>query len=99
MGMHLLVLGFLTTVLIGFGTRVTLGHSGQPPHADTLAIGLFWWTQVVILSRAALSIDNSFAAAHPWIFDLTVMAWIILFSAWGWRYGRILIWGKQGLMK
>lgn len=95
MGMHLLVLGFLTTVLIGFGTRVTLGHSGQPPNADTLAIGLFWWTQVVILSRIALSIDNAFAAAHPWIFDLTVTAWILLFSVWGWKYGRILIWGKR----
>ncbi|MCX6073897.1 MAG: NnrS family protein [Campylobacterales bacterium] len=34
LGTHLLVLGFLTTILIGFGTRVTLGHSGQPPHAN-----------------------------------------------------------------
>jgi uncharacterized protein involved in response to NO len=95
MGMHLLVLGFLTTVLIGFGTRVTLGHSGQPPHADTLTIGLFWWTQVVILSRMALSIDNGVTGSHPWIFDLTVTAWIILFCVWGWKYGKILIWGKR----
>ncbi len=95
MGMHMLVLGFLTTVLIGFGTRVTLGHSGQPPHADILAIWLFWWTQVVIISRVALSIDNGFGGAHPWIFDLTVTAWIILFCVWGWRYGRILVYGKK----
>lgn len=94
MGMHLLVLGFLTTVLIGFGTRVTLGHSGQPPHADTFAIGLFWWTQVVVLVRTALSIDNGLGGTHVWIFNLTVTAWIILFCFWGWRYGKILIYGK-----
>jgi uncharacterized protein involved in response to NO len=94
MGMHLLVLGFLTTVLIGFGTRVTLGHSGHPPHADALAIGLFWWTQVIVLTRSALSIDNGFGGAHPWIFDLTVSAWILLFCLWGWRYGSVLIFGK-----
>ncbi|MDD4855286.1 MAG: NnrS family protein [Sulfuricurvum sp.] len=94
-GMHLLVLGFLTTVLIGFGTRVTLGHSGQSPHADTLAIWLFWLTQGVVLARAALSIDTGFGGANPWIFDLTVTAWIILFGVWGWRNGKILIYGKQ----
>lgn len=93
-GIHLLVLGFLTTVLIGFGTRVTLGHSGQPPHADTLAIVLFWWTQAVLLSRLALSIDSAFGLAHGWLFDLTSAAWILLFIVWGWRYGKILLYGK-----
>ncbi|MDO9207307.1 MAG: NnrS family protein [Sulfuricurvum sp.] len=95
LGTHLLILGFLTTVLIGFGTRVTLGHSGQPPHADTLAIVLFWWTQVVIIARSALSIDHGFGASHPWIFDLTVTVWVLLFVIWGWKYGKILIFGKR----
>lgn len=94
LGTHLLVLGFLTTALIGFGTRVTLGHSGQTPHADTLSIILFWWTQIVLLARLALSIDTSNGAMHPWIFDLTVTLWIILFCVWGYRYGKILIFGK-----
>ncbi|MFA5215475.1 NnrS family protein [Sulfuricurvum sp.] len=95
MGIHLLVLGFLTTVLIGFGTRVTLGHSGQPPHADALAISLFWWTQVVLLSRIALSVDTAFGSTHPWIFDIASATWIVLFIVWGWRYGRILVYGKK----
>lgn len=94
-GTHLLILGFLTTVLIGFGTRVTLGHSGQSPHADTLAIVLFWWTQAVLLSRLALSVDSAFGLTHGWLFDLTAAAWIVLFIVWGWRYGKILIFGKQ----
>ncbi|MFZ2890382.1 NnrS family protein [Sulfuricurvum sp.] len=90
-GVHLLVLGFLTTVLIGFGTRVTLGHSGQPPHADKLTILLFWWTQIIVLSRFALSVDTAFGASHGWLFDATGFAWILLFMIWSLRYGKILI--------
>ncbi|OHD88038.1 MAG: hypothetical protein A2Y52_00460 [Sulfuricurvum sp. RIFCSPLOWO2_02_43_6] len=94
-GTHLLVLGFLTTILIGFGTRVTLGHSGQPPHADMIAITLFWWTQVLVLSRFALSIDTAFGGTQGWIFDITAFTWIVLFIAWGMRYAKTLLFGKK----
>lgn len=93
-GVHLLTLGFITTVLIGFGTRVTLGHSGQPPHADKLAIGLFWWTQVVVIARFALSIDTTLGGSYGWLLDAAAMAWIVLFVVWGGRYGKILVYGK-----
>lgn len=93
-GTHLLVLGFVTTVLIGFGTRVTLGHSGQPPHADTLAIILFLWTQVVVLGRFALSADSALGGFNPWTFDAVSFVWIVLFVVWGARYGNILLFGK-----
>ncbi|WP_310438938.1 NnrS family protein [Sulfuricurvum sp.] len=94
-GVHLLVLGFLTTVLIGFGTRVTLGHSGQPPHADKLTIILFWWTQIIVLSRLALSIDTALGASHGWLFDAAASAWILLFMIWSLRYGKTLIFGQK----
>lgn len=93
-GTHLLVLGFITTVLIGFGTRVTLGHSGRPPHADRLTIALFVWTQVVVLARFALSVDSAFGGAHAWLFDAAGAGWIVLFVVWTLRYGRILALGR-----
>lgn len=92
---HLLTLGFLTTVLIGFGTRVTLGHSGQPPRADKITITLFWWTQVLVVSRAALSIDTAFGGSHGWLFDLSATVWILLFGIWSGRYGKTLILKKK----
>lgn len=94
-GVHLLVLGFLTTVLIGFGTRVTLGHSGQPPHADTLTIILFWWTQIIVLFRFALSVDIALGASHGWLFNAAAFVWILLFIIWGGRYGKTLIFGQK----
>ncbi|MDD5211897.1 MAG: NnrS family protein, partial [Sulfuricurvum sp.] len=93
-GTHLLALGFITTVLIGFGTRVTLGHSGRPPHADRLTIALFVWTQVVVLARFALSIDSAFGGSGDWLFDAAGCGWIVLFSVWTLRYGRILAFGR-----
>lgn len=92
---HLLVLGFLTTILIGFGTRVTLGHSGQSPDADKVSIALFWWTQVIVFARFALSVDTAFGGTYPWLFDLAACGWILLFIVWGGRYGKTLIFGKK----
>ena len=95
LGIHLLALGFLTTVLIGFGTRVILGHSGQVPHADRFTIYLFYFTQIVVLSRALLSVSTALGWKLGFLFDMSATFWVILFAAWSYRYGKILILGKS----
>ncbi len=92
---HLLALGVLTTILIGFGTRVTLGHSGQPPEADKIAKGLFWMTQVLLLSRLLYSLNSGLGLSAFWLFDLSLTLWVVLFGIWSWRYGPILVRGKK----
>jgi len=72
-----------------------LGHSGQPPHADKLTILLFWWTQIIVLSRFALSVDTALGASHGWLFDAAASAWIVLFLIWSLRYGKTLIYGRK----
>jgi len=95
LGLHTLALGFFLTVLIGFGTRVTLGHSGNMMHADRLTTILFYWTQVVVLIR----IFTSLAAANSWnfvvFFDLSITVWVVLFALWGSRFFPVLIFGKK----
>ena len=54
------MLGFLFTVLIGFGTRVTIGHSGNMMVATPYVKFLFIFTQVVVLVRLAVSVVASF---------------------------------------
>jgi len=93
--LHLLAIGFLTTVLIGFGTRVTLGHSGQPPYADKLTIALFIFVQFVVLVRSLLSFSVAFNWDMNFIFDISVTAWLILFIGWGAKYGKVLVFGKK----
>ena len=91
---HLAAIGFLTTILIGFGTRVTLGHSGQTPHADSYTKNLFGLVQVVVLFRAIYAILG-FERGNMLFFDLSVTAWIILFILWSLRYAPVLLWGKK----
>ncbi len=95
LNIHLLAIGFLTTVLIGFGTRVTLGHAGLPPQADRFATGLFIFIQVVVLLRTLFSLNVAFGWGADFLFDISFTAWIILFVLWGGRYAKILIFGKQ----
>ena len=92
---HTILLGFVFTILIGFGTRVTLGHSGNPMFADKYTNFLFIWTQVVIALRILTSLVASFGWNFMILFDITATAWLVMFFAWAWRFFAVLIWAKH----
>ena len=92
LGIHSLALGFFLTMLIGFGTRVTIGHSGNIMRVDNYTKYLFYATQVVVALRILTSLtDNYFMI----FFQLSVVAWLLLFGAWGYRFFAVLIFGKK----
>jgi len=95
LNIHLLAIGFLTTVLIGFGTRVILGHSGQPPHGDNIATKIFYFIQIVVLLRALFSINVAFGWGANFLFDISATAWMLLFLIWGGRYFKTLVYGTK----
>jgi len=92
---HMLLLGFIFTLMIGFGTRVTLGHSGNRMEADKLTTMLFYWTQVVIVVRILTSI----ALINGWnffvFFDISITVWLVMFGVWAYRFFNVLIFGKK----
>ena len=92
---HSILLGFVFTILIGFGTRVTLGHSGNLMQADTYILFLFYWTQVVVLSRVITSFMAAFGLDFMLMFDISAIVWILMFIAWGLRFFIVLIKGKK----
>ena len=95
LNVHLLAIGFLTTVLIGFGTRVTLGHAGIPPHADKFMTNVFLFIQLVVLLRMFYSFDIALGWNMNFLFDISFTAWLLLFIIWGGRYSKVLIFGKR----
>ena len=95
LNIHLLAIGFLTTLLIGFGTRVTLGHSGQAPHADKFTTNIFLFIQLVVLGRMLFSINIAFGWGLHFLFDISFTLWLLLFLVWGWRYARVLFSGAK----
>ena len=91
LGIHSLALGFFLTMLIGFGTRVTIGHSGNVMMADNYTKYLFYGTQIVIFFRILTSLTDNFMI----FFQLSVLAWLALFGAWAYRFFAVLIFGKK----
>ncbi len=92
---HLIALGFVLTMLIGFGSRVALGHSGRPPHADKVLIKIFILTQILVLARYLYSFSFGTDLNLFWLFDISIMLWIILFMFWGIKFAPILIFKKK----
>ncbi len=92
---HLLLLGFVFTMLIGFGTRVTLGHSGNTMQADTWTKRLFMFTQVVVLLRILVSLVASLGWNFMILFDISITTWLLFFTAWAIRFFKVLILGKR----
>ena len=93
--MHILTLGFVFTILIGFGTRVTIGHSGNMMQADKWTTYLFYWTQVVVVLRILVSLLAAFGWNFMILFDITATAWIVMFIAWAVRFFAVLVNGKK----
>ena len=92
---HLLAIGFLTTLLIGFATRVTLGHSGQAPQADSFTTKVFLFIQLVVLLRALFSLNVAFGWGFDFLFDISFSTWILLFLIWGGKYFRVLVFSQK----
>jgi uncharacterized protein involved in response to NO len=95
LNIHLLAIGFLTTLVIGFGTRVTLGHASQPPHADKFVTNIFFFIQVVVVLRLLYSVNIAFGWGANFLFYISFSAWLLLFILWGGRYAKILIYGSK----
>ena len=86
--LHTLALGYFTTVLIGFGTRVILGHSGRIPKADAYAIFLFGLIQLMTLLRILAGLFPAYGYFHA-ILSVAGL-WLIIFGLWAKRYIAIL---------
>jgi uncharacterized protein involved in response to NO len=93
LGIHTLALGFFLTMLIGFGTRVTLGHSGNKLQIDNYTKYLFYLTQILVLSRILISLSTE--EYFIVLFNLSVVIWLGLFLLWGYKFFMVLILGKK----
>ena len=91
---HTLALGYFLTVLIGFGTRVILGHSGTTPHASNFAIFIFIVVQFIALLRIFSSFSFNFGLNYVFFINLTAILLIIGLLVWSSKYITILLKGK-----
>ncbi len=86
--LHLLMLGFVGTVLLAMATRVTLGHSGHPLQADRPTWVLFWLYHTVIATRTAAELLMP-APGHGYM--LAALLWLACLGWWYKRYAVIFL--------
>jgi len=91
---HVFALGYFCTILLGFGTRVTLGHSGAVPTANNFTIILYLAFQVVVLLRLFTSYSINFAFDYLFFINLSAISFLLLFILWSSKYIVILLKGK-----
>jgi uncharacterized protein involved in response to NO len=91
---HTLALGYFMTVLVGFGTRVILGHSGTTPHANNFAIFIFVTIQVVAILRIFTSFSLNLILDYSFFLNLTASLLVVGLLLWSSKYIVILLKGK-----
>ncbi len=91
---HTIAVGYFITVLIGFGTRVVLGHSGQTPHADKFAISIFITVQIIAFLRIFTSFSSNINLDYIFFINLSSFLLIAGLIIWSTRYLTILLKGK-----
>jgi uncharacterized protein involved in response to NO len=82
--LHALTIGCYATLLIGMGTRVTLGHSGLPMKVDTPIMVMFSGIQLAALLRVLA--DMLPMQAGYWLYVAAAAVWLGCFSPWVLRY-------------
>lgn len=82
--LHALSIGCFATLLIGMGTRVTLGHSGLPMKMDMPITLMFAEIQLVALLRVLADILPM--QASYWLYVSAAAVWLACFSPWVLRY-------------
>jgi uncharacterized protein involved in response to NO len=82
--LHALTIGCYATLMIGMGTRVTLGHSGLPFKIDTSIKLMFVGMQLVALLRVLADV-LPLQSGYVW-YVVSALGWLACFSPWVLRY-------------
>lgn len=82
--LHALTIGCYATLIMGMGTRVTLGHSGLPFIIDTPVKLMFAGIQLAALLRVLA--DLLAWPAMTWLQVAAGLVWLTSFIPWVWRY-------------
>ncbi|WP_198305325.1 NnrS family protein [Arcobacter vandammei] len=95
--LHTLALGYFVTVLIGFGTRVILGHSGRKIQTTKFAVTIFIAVQILTLIRIFASISSNFNLNYMLLVDITALLLVVTLIIWSCKYVVILVENEKKL--
>ncbi len=80
---HTWGVGFIATMMIGFGSRVAMGHSGRKIEADKI-------TTLIFISLAVLTIARLLGVFFAPFVDISIYLWCVVFGIWIYKYAPML---------
>lgn len=80
--LHAMTAGFFATMLLGFATRVTLGHSGRPLQVGRVLILVYLGMHLVALSRV---LSDFLPAARGPLQMAAAIGWLLVLAVWAWK--------------
>ena len=88
---HIFALGFFLSILLGFATRVVLGHSGQTQHANKITVYCFIFLHFLVILRfiSALFINTNFL--YLLFIKITLLLLLLTLCLWSFKYLKILL--------
>lgn len=89
--LHTFAVGYFVTVLIGFGTRVILGHSGRKIETNKFAITIFIAVQILAIFRILSSIVSNFSLDYLLFINLSALILVLALVIWSAKYLIILV--------
>ncbi|MDX4057575.1 NnrS family protein, partial [Aliarcobacter skirrowii] len=96
---HTLAIGYFVTVLVGFGTRVILGHSGRKIETKLFALIIFIAVQFLALIRVFTSISSNFDFNYIFFIELSAFLLIVALVIWSLKYITILVENEKKVEK
>lgn len=85
--LHALTAGAIGTMTLAVMTRVALGHSGQPLHADRTITAIYLLITLSVLARLAAGL---FGSVQSGLISLAGLGWTAAFILFLWRYVPLL---------
>lgn len=79
---HALTIGFVASMLVAMASRVTLGHSGRPLHANRLTISLFIGLQLTAVVRILADIPALSEIYGLHLYIISALAWLVCLGSW-----------------
>jgi len=89
--LHALSIGFLTSMVVAMGTRVSLGHSGRPLEMDLFTWICFWGVQLTALVRICAEFEIHSGIAPINLNIIAAVMWLVFLTPWAIRYGTIYL--------
>jgi len=81
---HIWGIGFIVTMIIGFGSRVAMGHSGRKIDADKTTVFIFVTLVFLVFVRLL-------GVFYPTLLEASIYLWCFIFTVWAYKYAPMLV--------